>query len=95
MVLMERFASWSIDAVNLPEHADNPVHTLEGGLAIGCDGAVVAGTTVFAYLHARSRQRGDERGSWVVATRSGSGARAGRRAGRGGRWVRQGRGVGR
>ena len=50
MVPMERFASWSIDAVNLPEHADNPVHTLEGGRAAGYDGAVVAGTTVFAYL---------------------------------------------
>ncbi len=44
------FADWSIAAVNLPEHADNPVHTLEGGLAAGYDGAVVAGTTVFAYL---------------------------------------------
>ena len=32
------------------EHADNPVHTVEGGLAAGYDGAVVAGTTVFAYL---------------------------------------------
>lgn len=47
---VERFPTWSISAVNLPEHADNPVHTLEGGLAAGYDGAVVAGTTVFAYL---------------------------------------------
>lgn len=47
---METFPSWSIDAVNLPEHADNPVHTVEGGVAAGYDGAVVAGTTIFAYL---------------------------------------------
>ncbi len=44
------FAAWSIAAVNLPEHADNPVHTLEGGLAAGYNGAVVAGTTVLSYL---------------------------------------------
>ncbi|MEM9466730.1 MAG: hypothetical protein AAGA90_15260 [Actinomycetota bacterium] len=47
---MEPFPRWSIDAVNLAEHADNPVHTVEGGIAAGYDGAVVAGTTVFAYL---------------------------------------------
>lgn len=47
---METFPSWSIAAVNLAEHADNPVHTVEGGLAAGYDGAVVAGTTIFAYL---------------------------------------------
>ena len=47
---METFSRWSIAAVNLPEHADNPVHTVEGGLDAGYDGAVVAGTTVFAYL---------------------------------------------
>jgi len=41
---------WSVRAVNLPEHADNPVHTREGGLAAGYAGAVVAGTTVYAYL---------------------------------------------
>jgi hypothetical protein len=43
-------APWSICAVNLAEHADNPVHTVEGGLAAGYAGAVVAGTTVYAYL---------------------------------------------
>lgn len=43
------FPEWSINAVNLPEHADNPVHTLEGGLAAGYAGAVVAGTTIYAY----------------------------------------------
>ncbi|MEZ5247059.1 MAG: hypothetical protein R2707_18370 [Acidimicrobiales bacterium] len=41
---------WSVRAVNLAEHADNPVHTREGGLAAGYAGAVVAGTTVYAYL---------------------------------------------
>lgn len=41
---------WSVRAVNLAEHADNPVHTVEGGLASGYAGAVVAGTTVYAYL---------------------------------------------
>ena len=43
------FPEWSINAVNLEEHADNPVHTVEGGLAAGFAGAVVAGTTIFAY----------------------------------------------
>jgi acyl dehydratase len=47
---VDDFPTWSIAAVNLPEHADNPVHTVEGGLAAGYAGAVVAGTTVFAYL---------------------------------------------
>ena len=42
--------SWSIGAVNLAEHADNPVHTRDGGVAAGYPGAVVAGTTVYAYL---------------------------------------------
>ena len=41
---------WSITAVNLAEHADNPVHTVAGGRAAGYAGAVVAGTTVYAYL---------------------------------------------
>ncbi len=41
---------WSTQAVNLLEHADNPVHTEAGGLAAGFAGAVVAGTTVYAYL---------------------------------------------
>lgn len=41
---------WSIRAVNLAEHGDNPVHTDAGGRAAGYDGAVVAGTTIYAYL---------------------------------------------
>ncbi|MEM9520548.1 MAG: hypothetical protein AAGA37_14610 [Actinomycetota bacterium] len=47
---MDSFPTWSIAAVNLPEHADNPVHTDAGGRAAGYTGAVVAGTTVLAYL---------------------------------------------
>ncbi len=41
---------WSTVARNLPEHADNPVHTDEGARAAGFDAAIVAGTTVHAYL---------------------------------------------
>ncbi len=47
---LDMFPGWSIDAVNLVEHADNPVHTDEGGVAAGYGGAVVAGTTIFSYL---------------------------------------------
>lgn len=61
---MSAFPSWSIDAVNLPEHADNPVHTPEGGRAAGYDGAVVAGTTVFAYLTRPVAERWGR--DWVV-----------------------------
>ena len=46
---VDAFPDWSINAVNLLEHSDNPVHTLEGGLAAGYAGAVVAGTTIYAY----------------------------------------------
>ena len=49
LALVSAFPEWSINAVNLPEHSDNPVHTLEGGLAAGYAGAVVAGTTIYAY----------------------------------------------
>ena len=41
---------WSVTARNLPEHADNLIHTDEGARAIGFGGALVAGTTVHAYL---------------------------------------------
>lgn len=41
---------WSTTARNLPEHADNPVHTDDGARAAGFDAAIVAGTTVHAYL---------------------------------------------
>lgn len=39
-----------MEAVNLPEHGDNPVHTDVGARAAGYDRALVAGTTVYAYL---------------------------------------------
>ena len=41
---------WSTIARNLSEHADNPVHTDDGARAAGFDAAIVAGTTVHAYL---------------------------------------------
>ncbi len=41
---------FSINAVNLSEHSDNPVHTEQGGIEAGFAGAIVAGTTVYAYL---------------------------------------------
>ncbi|MEM7143272.1 MAG: hypothetical protein AAF548_19805 [Actinomycetota bacterium] len=56
--------SWSIRAVNLAEHADNPVHTDSGGRAAGYDGAVVAGTTVYAYLTRPAAQAWGE--EWVT-----------------------------
>lgn len=42
--------TWSVTARNLPEHADNPIHTDEGARAAGFPAAIVAGTTVHAYL---------------------------------------------
>lgn len=41
---------WQTSAINLAEHADNPVHTDEGATAAGFPSALVAGTTVHAYL---------------------------------------------
>ena len=41
---------WSTTAINLPDHADNLIHTDEGARAAGFDGALVAGTTVYAYM---------------------------------------------
>lgn len=41
---------WSVHAINLPEHANNPVHTDAGALAAGYPSALVAGTSVYAYL---------------------------------------------
>lgn len=42
--------SWSTHAINLPEHAGNPIHTDAGAQAAGFDAAIVAGTTIYAYL---------------------------------------------
>lgn len=41
---------WTVRAVNLPEHGDNPVHTDAGARAAGHERALVAGTTVYVYL---------------------------------------------
>ena len=48
---METFSRWSIAAVNLPEHADNPVHTVEGGLAAGYDGVAGVGAPLISHHH--------------------------------------------
>jgi acyl dehydratase len=45
-------APWSIVARNLPEHANNSIHTDEGARAAGFERALVAGVTSYAYcLH--------------------------------------------
>lgn len=45
-----QLATWSVSVPNLPDHADNPVHTDEGGRAAGFPGAIVAGTSVYAVM---------------------------------------------
>ena len=45
-----RLSAWAAEAVNLPEHADNPVHTDAGAVAAGFAAALVAGTTIHVYL---------------------------------------------
>lgn len=47
---MPELHPWSTTAVNLPDHADNLIHTDEGARAAGFDFALVAGTTVYAYM---------------------------------------------
>lgn len=47
---MSTLMPWSATAVNLPDHADNIIHTDEGARAAGFDYALVAGTTVYAYM---------------------------------------------
>jgi acyl dehydratase len=42
--------SWSTNAINLPDHADNIIHTDAGARAAGFERALVAGTTIYAYL---------------------------------------------
>jgi len=41
---------WSVAAVNLPDHADNIIHTDAGAQAAGFEKALVAGTTTYAYM---------------------------------------------
>lgn len=47
---MTELSPWSTTAINLPDHADNIIHTDEGARAAGFDHALVAGTTVYAYM---------------------------------------------
>lgn len=41
---------WSTRAVNLPEHAHNPIHTDAGAQAAGFPSAIVAGVSIYGYL---------------------------------------------
>jgi hypothetical protein len=41
---------WTVRAVNLPEHSDNPIHTDAGAHASGFPRALVAGVTTYAVL---------------------------------------------
>ena len=47
---MNELMPWSTTAINLPDHADNKIHTDEGARAAGFDAALVAGTTIYAYM---------------------------------------------
>lgn len=42
--------TWGVTAQNLPEHANNPIHTDAGARAAGFPAALVAGVTTYAYL---------------------------------------------
>jgi len=42
--------TWTVQAQNLPEHENNPIHTDEGARAEGFTSALVAGVTTYAYL---------------------------------------------
>ncbi len=46
---MPNNAAWSIVARNLPQHANNPIHTDAGAQAEGFERALVAGVTTYAY----------------------------------------------
>lgn len=41
---------WTVQTRNLPEHADNAIHTDAGARAAGFPSALVAGVTTYAYL---------------------------------------------
>ncbi|MCP3937467.1 MAG: hypothetical protein GY929_21615 [Actinomycetia bacterium] len=47
---MNRLETVSFTALNLPEHATNPIHTDDGARAAGFPRALVAGVSVFAYM---------------------------------------------
>ena len=50
MTMHTELTPWSTRAINLPDHADNVIHTDAGARAAGFPGALVAGTTIYAYL---------------------------------------------
>lgn len=61
---MTELQPWSTRAINLPQHANNPVHTDAGARAAGFERALVAGTTVYAYLtHPPAAAWGE---SWIA-----------------------------
>ncbi len=47
---MTTLETWSTPAINLPDHAGNLIHTDAGAKAAGFERALVAGTTVYAYM---------------------------------------------
>lgn len=47
---MSELAAWEVTALNLPEHARNPIHTDAGARAAGFPSALVAGVSTYAYL---------------------------------------------
>lgn len=50
MKIDNELEQWSTRAINLPDHADNLIHTDEGALAAGFPGALVAGATIYVYM---------------------------------------------
>ena len=48
--MSERPQTWTVSARNLPEHANNAIHTDAGAIAAGFESALVAGVTTYAYL---------------------------------------------
>lgn len=50
MTTANELEEWSTRAINLPDHADNLIHTDEGALAAGFPAALVAGATIYAYM---------------------------------------------
>lgn len=55
---------WSLTAVNLPEHADNPIHTDAGAQAAGFPRALVAGVSSYAVMtHVPTAAWGD---AWLT-----------------------------
>lgn len=61
---MTELQPWSTTAVNLPDHADNLIHTDAGARAAGFESALVAGATVYAYMtHPAAQAWGKE---WVA-----------------------------